>query len=161
MIPQQPWGQRSSRGQWPFSHLNRYGIKSSITMIAQVCDRKSRRDSWFENPPVFFACFFNPTSRMVWKAAYLQGQVLKGYLIRHQIKKKNRQTRLNYIHILLHNTKEHWDIKDPCLHKSTMCHTAVLLMPTVATIDIHRRSQNLRHLDSGMGLKFEVFEFVP
>ena len=45
MWPQQPWGQRSSRGQWPFSHLNRYmyGIKSNITMIAQVCDRESRQ----------------------------------------------------------------------------------------------------------------------
>ena len=26
----------------------RYGVKSNITMIAKVCDRKSRRDSWFE-----------------------------------------------------------------------------------------------------------------
>ena len=30
-------------------HLNRYGVKSNIIMIAKVCDRESRRDSWFEN----------------------------------------------------------------------------------------------------------------
>ena len=30
-------------------HLNRYGVKSNITMIAKECDRESRRNSWFEN----------------------------------------------------------------------------------------------------------------
>ena len=30
-------------------HLNRYGIKSNITMIAKVSDRESRRNSLFEN----------------------------------------------------------------------------------------------------------------
>ena len=33
----------------PTCHLNRYGFESNITMIAKVCDRESRRDSWFEN----------------------------------------------------------------------------------------------------------------
>ena len=56
MWHQQMWGQRSSRGQWPFSHLNRYGVISNITMIAQVCDRESRRDSWFENRLVLRGC---------------------------------------------------------------------------------------------------------
>ena len=49
---------------WVDSHLsgNRYGVKSNITMIAKVCDSKSRRDSWFENHLVFqtlrFFCIF-------------------------------------------------------------------------------------------------------
>ena len=59
MWPQQTWGQRSSRGQWPLVqvfgkkgqciHILWCIFKSNITMIAKVCDRESRRDSWFEN----------------------------------------------------------------------------------------------------------------
>ena len=59
MWPQQMWGQRSSRGQWPLVqvfgkkgpciHILWCIFKSNITMIAKVCDRESRRDSWFEN----------------------------------------------------------------------------------------------------------------
>ena len=58
MWPQQTWGQRSSRGQWPLVQVfGKKGqciilwciFKSNITMIAKVCDRESRRDSWFEN----------------------------------------------------------------------------------------------------------------
>ena len=65
MWPQQPWGLRSSRGQWPFSYLNRYGVKYNITMTAQVCDRESRRDSWFENRLVFITIWSDlwPTVR--------------------------------------------------------------------------------------------------
>ena len=59
MWPQQTWGQRSCRGQWPLVHV--FGkkdqcihklwciFKSNITMIAKVCARESRRDLWFEN----------------------------------------------------------------------------------------------------------------
>ena len=59
MWPQQTWGQRSSRGQWPLVqvfgkkgqciHILWCIFKSNITMIARVCDRESRRDTWFEN----------------------------------------------------------------------------------------------------------------
>ena len=59
MWPQQTWGQRSSRGQWPLVqffgkkgqciHILWYIFKSNITMIAKVRDRESRRDTWFEN----------------------------------------------------------------------------------------------------------------
>ena len=59
MWPQQTWGQRSSRGQWPLVQVfGKKGqcililwciFKSNITMIAKVCDRESRRDTWFEN----------------------------------------------------------------------------------------------------------------
>ena len=58
MWPQQTWGQRSSRGQWPLVQVfGKKGqcihilciFKSNVTMIAKVCDRESRRDSWFEN----------------------------------------------------------------------------------------------------------------
>ena len=59
MWPQQTWGQRSSRGQWPLVqvfgkkgqciHILWCIFKSNITMIAKVCDPESRRDSWFEN----------------------------------------------------------------------------------------------------------------
>ena len=59
MWPQQTWGQRSSRGQWPLVqvfgkkgqciHILWCIFKSNITMIAKVCDRESRRDTWFEN----------------------------------------------------------------------------------------------------------------
>ena len=38
-------------------HSNRYGVKSNITMIAKVCDCKSRRDSWFKNRLVLFIFF--------------------------------------------------------------------------------------------------------
>ena len=77
MWPQQTWGQRSSRGQWPLAqafgkkgqciHILWCIFKSNITMIAKVCDRKSRRDSWFENRLVSYfksiwfkltTCFF-------------------------------------------------------------------------------------------------------
>ena len=64
MWPQQTWGQRSSRGQWPLVqvfgkkdqciHILWCIFKSNITMIAKVCDRESRRDSWIENRPVVF-----------------------------------------------------------------------------------------------------------
>ena len=59
MWPQQTWGQRSSRGQWflvqvfgkkdQCIHILWCIFKSNITMIAKVCDRESRRDTWFEN----------------------------------------------------------------------------------------------------------------
>ena len=59
MWPQQTWGQRSSRGQWPLVqvfgkkgqciHILWCIFKSNISMIAKVCDRESRRDSWFGN----------------------------------------------------------------------------------------------------------------
>ena len=59
MWPQQTWGQRSSRGQWPLVqvfgkksgciHILWCIFKSNITMIAKVCDCESRRDTWFEN----------------------------------------------------------------------------------------------------------------
>ena len=58
MWPQQTWGQRSSRGQWPLVqvfgkkgqciHILWCIFKSNITMIAKVCDRESRGDTWFE-----------------------------------------------------------------------------------------------------------------
>ena len=61
--PQQTWGQRSSRGQWPLVqvfgkkgqciHILWSIFKPNITMIAKVCDRESRRGSWFENRLVF------------------------------------------------------------------------------------------------------------
>ena len=76
MWPQQTWGERSSRGQWPLVqvfgkkgqciHILWCIFKSNITMIAKVCDRKSRRDSWFENRLVF-CCFFNIFWFMSWK----------------------------------------------------------------------------------------------
>ena len=63
MWPQQTWGQRSSRGQRPLVqvfgkkgqciHILWCIFKSNITMIAKVCDRESRRDTWFENGLVF------------------------------------------------------------------------------------------------------------
>ena len=63
MWPQQTWGQRSSRGQWPLVqgfgkkgqciHILWCIFKSNITTIAKVCDRESRRDTWFENRLVF------------------------------------------------------------------------------------------------------------
>ena len=59
MWPQQTWGQRSCRGQWPLVqvfgkkdqciHILWCIFKSNIPMIAKVCARESRRDSWFEN----------------------------------------------------------------------------------------------------------------
>ena len=59
MWTQQTWGKRSSRGQWPLVqvfgkkgqciHILWCIFKSNITMIAKVCDRESRRDSWFKN----------------------------------------------------------------------------------------------------------------
>ena len=59
MWPQQTWGQRSSRDQWPLVqvfgkkgqciHILWCIFKSNITMIAKVCDCESRRDLWFEN----------------------------------------------------------------------------------------------------------------
>ena len=55
MWPQQTWGQRSSRGQWPLVqvfgkkgqciHILWCIFKSNITIIAKVCDRESRRDT--------------------------------------------------------------------------------------------------------------------
>ena len=68
MWPQQTWGQRSSTGQWPLVqvfgkkgqciHILWCIFKSNITMIAKVCDRESRRDTWFENRLVtnFYCC---------------------------------------------------------------------------------------------------------
>ena len=63
MWPQQTWGQRSSRGQWPLVqvfgkkgqciHILWCIFKSNITMIAKVCDRESRWDTWFENRLVY------------------------------------------------------------------------------------------------------------
>ena len=67
MWPQQTWGQRSSRSQWPLVqvfgnkgqciHILWCIFKSNITMIAKVCDRESRRDTWFENRLVFTRIF--------------------------------------------------------------------------------------------------------
>ena len=64
MWPQQTWGQRSCRGQWPLVqvfgkkgqciHILWCIFKSNITMIAKVCDRESRRDTWFENRLVWY-----------------------------------------------------------------------------------------------------------
>ena len=68
MWPQQTWGQRSSRGQWPLVqvfgkkvqciHILWCIFKSNITVIAKVCDRESRRDTWFENRLVYFCQFW-------------------------------------------------------------------------------------------------------
>ena len=68
MWPQQTWGQRSSRGQWPLVqvfgkkgqciHILWCIFKSNITMIAKVCDRESRRDSWFENRLVYLCVVY-------------------------------------------------------------------------------------------------------
>ena len=50
MWPQQTWGQRSCWGQWPLVATYFYVFLNLIfIMIAKVCDRESRRDSWFEN----------------------------------------------------------------------------------------------------------------
>ena len=50
MWPQQTWGQRSSLGQWPLVFTYFYVFSNLIfTMIAKVCARESRWDSWFEN----------------------------------------------------------------------------------------------------------------
>ena len=66
MWPQQTWGQRSSRVNdlW-FKFLEKrvsvstyfdvFSNLLNITMIAKVCDRESRRDSWFENRLVYYA----------------------------------------------------------------------------------------------------------
>ena len=41
-----------------FLTLTGMGVKSYITMIAQVCDHESRWDSWFKNRRLFvFVCF--------------------------------------------------------------------------------------------------------
>ena len=73
MWPQQTWGQRSSRGQWPLVqvfgkkdqciHILWCILKSNITMIAKVCARESRQDSWFENHLIImaYAFFESPT----------------------------------------------------------------------------------------------------
>ena len=70
MWPQQTWGQRSCRGQWPLVqvfgkkdqciHVLWCICKSNITMIAKVCAHESRRDLWFENRLVvlFLGQFF-------------------------------------------------------------------------------------------------------
>ena len=43
-------------GAWGATVAHRlYGVKSNITMIARVCDPKSRRDLWLENRLVI--CF--------------------------------------------------------------------------------------------------------
>ena len=34
---------------YPHSFMYYHGSWTNITMIVKVCDRKSRRDSWFEN----------------------------------------------------------------------------------------------------------------
>ena len=70
MWPQQTWGQRSSRGQWPLVQVfGKKGqcililwciSKSNITMIAKVCDCESRRDTWFENRLVCSVISFMP-----------------------------------------------------------------------------------------------------
>ena len=64
MWPQQTWSQRSSRVNdlW-FKFLEKrvsvstyfdvFSNLLNITMIAKVCDRESRRDSWFENRLVY------------------------------------------------------------------------------------------------------------
>ena len=68
MWPQQTWGQRSSRGQWPLVqvfgkngqciHILWCIFKSNITMIAKVCDRERRRDTWFREPPCFVSIYW-------------------------------------------------------------------------------------------------------
>ena len=82
MWPQQTWGQRSSRGQWPLVqvfgkkgqciHILWCIFKSNITMIAKVCDRKSRRDTWFENRLVYESC--------VWVMGLWTKRLFFGYL---------------------------------------------------------------------------------
>ena len=69
MWPQLTWGQRSSRGQWPLVqvfgkkdqciHILWCIFKSNITMIAKVCDRESRRGTWFENRLVLLCGSFH------------------------------------------------------------------------------------------------------
>ena len=51
-------GHNDLLGRFAHITLYKYGVKSNITMIAQVCDRESRRDSWFENHLFFFFLFF-------------------------------------------------------------------------------------------------------
>ena len=83
MWPQQTWGQRSSRGQWPLVqvfgkkgqciHILWCIFKSNITMIAKVCDRESRRDTWFENRLVSFWCLWKEPFDLGWSASLLTG----------------------------------------------------------------------------------------
>ena len=57
-------GSKVNRGQWPLVqvfgkkgqciHILWCIFKSNITMIAKVCDRESRRDTWFENRLVWY-----------------------------------------------------------------------------------------------------------
>ena len=82
MWPQETWGQRSSRGQWPLVqvfgkkgqciHILWCIFKPNITMIAKVCDRESRRDTWFENRLVLYSehitCFL---LLLVWSGQYI------------------------------------------------------------------------------------------
>ena len=80
MWPQQTWGQRSYRGQWPLVqvfgkkdqciHIFWCIFKSNITMIAKVCARESRRDSWFENRLVFHC--EPPNVRLFYSQKHLQ-----------------------------------------------------------------------------------------
>ena len=66
--PQQTWGQRSSRGQWPLVqvfgkkgqciHILWCIFKSNITMIAKVCDRESRRDKNRLVWVIFYASYY-------------------------------------------------------------------------------------------------------
>ena len=86
MWPQQTWGQRSSRGQWPLVqvfekkgqciHILWCIFKSNITMIAKVCDRESRRDSWFENHLVKIMLSFFPFEN---EQLPLQNKWMNGY----------------------------------------------------------------------------------
>ena len=53
---------------WVDSHIspNRYGVKSSITIIAKVCDPESRRDLWFKTHLVqFLRPYFHPQSQFL------------------------------------------------------------------------------------------------
>ena len=89
MWPQQTWGQRSSRGQWPLVqvfgkkciHILWCIFKSNITMIAKVCDRESRRDTCFENRLVSKTVSFgqNLTSPVCYLWNSLSGNVYLYY----------------------------------------------------------------------------------
>ena len=85
MWPQQTWGQRSSRGQWPLVqvfgkkgqciHILWCIFKSNITMIAKVCDCESRRDSWFENRLVVYLKYFGTLAKQLTLYSYINPMI--------------------------------------------------------------------------------------
>ena len=58
------WPQQGVKGQC--IHILWCIFKSNITMIAKVCDRESRRDTWFENRLVGWSCHL-ATGKCVFK----------------------------------------------------------------------------------------------